>query len=364
MDAKTKKLMFGLIALVMLLSIIPMAFLGLDNQIDVPDIEDENLVLTGTGVFEGKITSEPSRLSFVGLSSSSDDSEVRELINSLDYVDCSENSENCSIKVGLNPYGAGYRFDIILKLKNASDATYVGYRLSYKLNSILAVLDSSSSVSQYSKFALTPVLISLQGTDKIEGLSVIAKNISSVAYVSYSNSINETVKLECEEITYSKQGILMSAPSCIDITNYPNEFGLNAITLIENMHFVNKSIELDLEFEDIYFEAEGNFTDSLIAEELDFATVSFSSDNSSVEISFTDNSKINEVHQALNDYEIVNSHKMAIVELPESVELEKEYEIVGGIVFLKFPMGQDSGKQMVKLQFSTIFDEVSSVKIA
>ena len=208
-----------------------------------------------------------------------------------------------------------------------------------------------------------PVLISLQGMDEIDGIQVAAKNISSVAYVSYSNSVNGTVKLECKGITYSKQGILMSTPSCIDVTNYPNEFGLDIDSLIENMNFVNKSIELDLEFEDIYFEAEGNFTNSLIAEELDFAIVSFSPDNSSVEISFTDDSKVNEVQQALSDYEIVDSSKMAIVQLPESVELEKEYDIVEGIVFLYFPMDQDSGKQMIKLQFSTIFDEVSSVKV-
>ena len=358
MDAKSKKLMFGLIALIMLLSIIPLAFLGLGNQIDVPDIENENLVLTGTGNFNGKITSPPARLSFVGLSQSSDDSRVRELINSIGYVDCTENNENCSVKVGLNPYGIGYRYEIILKLKNSTDAKYVGYRFSYRLNS---VLDTSSSL--LNKYAIMPVLISLQGMDEIDGIQVAAKNISSVAYVSYSNSVNGTVKLECKGITYSKQGILMSAPSCIDITDYPNEFGLDTASLIENMNFVNRSIELDLEFEDIYFEAEGNFTNSLIAEELDFAIVSFSPDNSSVEISFTDDSKINEVQQALSDYEIVDSSKMAIVQLPESVELEKEYDIVERVIFLYFPTDQDSGKQMIKLQFSTIFDEVSSVKV-
>lgn len=359
MDAKSKKLMFGLIVLIMLLSIIPLAFLGSGNQIDVPDIEDENLVLTGTGNFNGKITSSPARLSFVGLSQSSDDSRVRELINSIGYFDCTKNNENCSVKVGLNPYGIGYRYEVILKLKNSTDASYVGYRLSYRLNS---VLDTSSSL--LSKYAIMPVLISLQGMDEIEGIQVTAKNISSVAYVSYVNLVNGTVKLECKEVTYSKQGILMSAPSCIDITDYPNDLGLDAATLLNNYNSVNKSIEIDLAFSEVYFEAEGNFTNSLIAEELDFAQVDISEDNSTIQIWFTNSSKINDIQKALENYEIVESYKEAVVHLPDSVELEKEYSIMRGIVSLKFPVSQSSGKQMVKLQFSTIFDEVFHVEIA
>ena len=359
MKTKQNQIIFGLIALVLLLSVIPLAFLGLDNQIDIPDIEDENLVLIGTGDFDGKIISIPYDFSFVGLSTSSDDSNVREMINSINYVDCTKNNENCSVKVGLNPNGDGYSYEIKLRLKNSSDSDYVGFRLSYKLNSIL---DTSSN--SLSKYILVPVSVLLQGTTEIDGTQVVAKNISSIAYVSYSNTANETVDLLCESVTYSKQGILMKAPVCFDNTNYENDFGLDSLTIFENYGLTNKTIELNLDFDKVYFKVIGNFTNSSIEKDLDFATVEFSEDRTFIEISTSNTSKINKIQLALEDYEIIESYKSVFVQLPKLIELEKEYNLIGGFINLNFPITQESGVGNVKLQFTTLFDEIINVIVA
>ena len=84
MDSKTK--MIILVTLIMLLSVIPMAFLGSNKQVPVPDLKNDSLVLTGSGVFQAKVIKLNTYLSFVGLSNSNEDKLIRQEINNIGYL--------------------------------------------------------------------------------------------------------------------------------------------------------------------------------------------------------------------------------------------------------------------------------------
>lgn|GEM_PF-5142170 len=353
--------MIILVTLIMLLSVIPMAFLGSNKQVPVPDLKNNSLVLTGDGVFQAKVIKLNNYLSFVGLSYSNEDKLIRQMINKINYVNCTVNSADCKVKVGLNPYGAGYRDEVIIRLKNESDANYVGFRLSYRLNYLL-----DTSPSYLTSYALVPSSVFLTGSTKIGNLTVVAKNISSLAYVSYTNNKDSVIKVKCDKVTYSKQGILMKAPSCIDTPqNYGNKFGLDYFTIIKNTKQFNKTLDLNLSFSSAYFKALGNFTNSNISDELNFADVSLSPDNQSIEVVTKNISKVNEIKQKLSAYNITREEKTAFVQFPSSIELEnKTYEVLttNGKIALNFPINQPEGSQKVKLRINVLFDEVVKIQ--
>ncbi len=359
----SKKAILILSAAIMLFSVIPIAFLNSKNTVPEPDINNDSLVLTGDGVFNAKIMRMNQYLSFVGLSNTNDDSKIREAINSIGYVNCSENSADCQVKVGLNPYGAGYRDEVIIKLKNESDANYVGFRLSYRLNYLL-----DTTPKYLSSYALVPASVILTGNSTIKDKTVIAKNISSLAYVSYTNSPGSIVKVECSNVVYSKQGVLMKAPSCIDTPQvYGNKFGLNYFTIIQNQKQFNKSLELNLSFDAAVFEAEGNFTGSGLDKKLSFARIYFAPDNQSASIIVENISKVAEIREALKNYNITKEYKTGDIKFPSKIQLDgKEYDVLtdNGLIRLDFPITQLEGEQEVKLKIMTLFDEIVKIETA
>ncbi len=350
-----------LVALVLFLSVIPVAFIGGNRQIKAPEIKEQSLTLTGNGVFKAKVNSLSEYLSFVGLSKTNNDTLIRQAINSIGYVNCTQNSNDCKVTVGLNPYGSGYRDEVIIRLKNASDADYIGFRLTYRLDALL-----NTKAPGLVSYALVPSSVTLIGNSTIGNMTVEAKNISSLAYVSYTNKPGDVISVYCQDVVYSRQGVLMKAPSCIDTAeNYGNPFGLNYLTLITNSRKYNKTLDLNLSFNGVYFEAEGNFTNSNISKELSFAQVSISKDNKTISIFSQNISKIKDIEKQLQPYNITDEYKTAFVKFPSSIQLgNKTYEVISnnGYVYLQFPINQPEGEQKVKLKITTLFDEIIRIE--
>jgi len=359
----SKKLFLILAALIMVLSVIPFSYLHSNRQLPVPNLKNDSLVLTGSGVFTAKVEKLSKFISFVGVSNSNDDTQIREMINSIGYVNCTENSPDCQVKVGLNPYGSGYRDEVVIRLKNESDANYVGFRLSYRMNYLL-----DTPKPYFSSYAIVPASIILSGNTTIENKTVIAKNISTLGYVSYTNQPGSIVKVKCNNVVYSKQGVLMKAPSCIDTPQiYGNQFGLNYLTIITNSKYYNKTLDLNLSFDAAVFEAQGNFTGSGLDKKLGFAKVSFSQDNQSASIVIYNISKITETRNLLKEYNVTEEYKVASVEMPNRIEIEnKSYDILtkNGKIILDFPITQPEGEQKVKLKIMSLFDEVVKIETA
>ena len=351
-----------LVTLVLFLSVIPIAFIGGNKQIKAPEIKNQSLTLTGNGVFKAKVNTLSDYLSFVGLSSTNNDSLIRQAINSIGYVNCTQNSNDCKVTVGLNPYGRGYRDEVIIRLKNESDADYVGFRLSYRLDSIL-----NTPSPKLSSYAIVPFSsITLIGNSTIGNMTVEAKNISSFGWISYTNKPGDIIKVNCSNVVYSRQGVLMKAPSCIDTAQYyGNPFGLDYLTLITNSREYNKTLDLNLTFNGAYFEAQGNFTNSNISKKLSFAQVSISKDNQSASILLENVSKIGEVEKELQPYNVTKSYKVSFVKFPSSIELgNKTYDVISnkGYVYLQYPINQPQGEQKVKLKITALFDEIIRIE--
>ncbi len=337
--------------LVLVLSIGPLTyfFSSKPKQITLNNTSQTPLFLTLSGNVTVKVEKVYPYLSYVGVSMLNDESFVRDWIDSLNY------SENYSLKVMLNPYGNGYRYEIMIPLKNESDALWLGFKLYHRLNTFFA--------TDY--YPLIKATATLPESFSIGNKTIHAFNKSAIVLLVYSRKQGEQVEIACDNFLINQNNTLVrDVGLCVDNFKGLFSYGLPLLDYLNNYDSFNETIELnvsEIESYNAVMQADGEFN---LSQEYDFSyDEQENTTYVNLKASSLDELRIQEENLSELGFSVKEEFKVGLARAPNFVlHSGKKYPLVS-ILKIKVKLGVDEslGVKQVKAKFGTLFDEVISV---
>lgn len=365
MNTETKVL---IVMVIMIFSVGPFTlfFSSGPQQIDLPDDDDDTpLSYTLSGNVSGSIVELKPLITYIGFSMSNNESHVRSLIESINYT------TNYTSLVSLNPQGPGFRYEIVVGLEDISDAKEIGFRIHYRLSPFF--YDSTP-----------PIMVGkiLFPTSFVLGENSITADENETAniLVLYSNNrLNKQITVYCPQLITSLNYKLVRIPKpCIDMSSgVMYGLSLSDFFLYQRV----KEIEMDLNVEsiksinvDALYEYGVNVTSEDLQPlfpgseiNIEFATnetsgfVSVALDPEG-EVTTNNVKTLLEISYGMT---ITDIYKVGLVDLPPEITLDREtYELFAfdkGEIELS--MSEDLGNIRADVKFTTIFKEITNVRI-
>ncbi|MEM0372275.1 MAG: hypothetical protein QXO69_00310 [archaeon] len=356
-------IMILIVFVILVLSVGPLSYFfgaGAEiNSIPYNNDSDKNLLLSLSGNATGKIIQIMPYISYVGVSQANDESVAREVMSYVNYTD------NYTLHVSLNPFGAGYRHEIFIPLKNESDALEVGFKA--KLNLDPFFQDS---------YTTTLGVVQLDDNFTAAGRTIRASNKTAAAVLLYSSKKNQPVRIFCPEMTVTEAGALVGLGQlCADLSQ-GYKHGLSFMDYLFNEKEANKTMTLNITLID-HVEIDGTFKGLLnetqlrdeIGQEMAVYNPSNESGAGTITVYLLDvenSSLISGVQDALKSHgvNVTRTSKIGVVtDVPKEIDLNGSVKRLYHIPYftVRLGMGEGTGEKTFTAKLITVFGEVTDI---
>jgi hypothetical protein len=200
------------------------------QQIDLDEDQDQSLFINLQGNVTGKVMEFEPYISYVGVSSQNSEEYARAVIDSIGYT------QNYTLEVMLNPSGNGYLYKILIPLNSTADAPYVGFRLTYRLESFF---------TGSSNYPIVLGKVMLPETFMIDDQVIVTENQSVISSILYSNRVNSSATIFCLDYSVVRTGGTLASvyEPCTDLTGGGSFYGLS----LEDLAFaVEKNVQTEM----------------------------------------------------------------------------------------------------------------------
>ncbi len=355
MKTSFKTLLLIIIAIIILSAGPLIYFTRTPAQINLNQ-SSENFLRVFSGNVTGKVVFIPTSLSYVGVSNRNDDFFVREVNETASGI-----SPGCTMRLPtLNPYGNGYRYEIVCSLVSSDDVLSVGFKLYNRLH----YLFNQDFFPNYIGRVKLPLSFNMSG--EVIKTTNTTDTASAILYYSELNETN--VVIECPQIVVNPSNVVVKSPGlCVDVTP-KGKLGLSPLQELFYAKNFNKTLELNVT--DYYAyglraEAEGNKTNETKSDLITYSSYSPSTGKTVVYAEDFNKSKVDELADELESKGFtVEEYRIGIASMPSRISTDySSYFVPNRLRRIKVKLGLDEelGVKTVTLVVQAIFDDVVNI---